>query len=65
MHRAMALTDFEGRNELGETNQEEEQVEEELELVEEHHWDEGYHVVLLIPDLVAWVPPRNSPTIHV
>ena len=59
------LTDFERWNELGEADEKEEEVEEEFELIEEHHWDEGYHVVLLVSDLVAWIPPGDCPTVHV
>ncbi len=37
---------FQGWNELREADQKEEQIEEELELVEEDHWDKGKEVVL-------------------
>ena len=58
------LTNFEGWNERGETDEQEEQVEEELELIEEHHWDEGEDVVLLVLDSVRRVATRHRPPIH-
>lgn len=37
---------------LGEGNQEKEEVEEELELVDQHDRDEGYYIVFLVPNLI-------------
>ena len=42
------LTDAERRDELGECDYEEEEVEEELELVEQHKRDERDNVVLRV-----------------
>ncbi len=63
--KGIGLTDFERRNELGEADEKEEEIEEEFELIEEHHWDEGYHVVLLVSNLVARIPPGDCPAVHV
>lgn len=50
--RESRLTNFEGRDELGEADDQEEQVEEELELVEEHHRNKRQYVVLRVGQLV-------------
>lgn len=43
----------EDRHELGDCDDEEKEVEEELELVEENHRHKGQHVVFLIFDLIV------------
>lgn len=40
--------DLQRRDQLGETDEEEEEVEEEFELVEEDHWDEGQQIILCV-----------------
>lgn len=52
----MAPTDFQGRNELGESNEEEIEVEEELELFIEDQGEECGEVVLLVPNNIGRVP---------
>jgi len=49
-----ALTDPELRDELGECDEEEIEVEEELELLVEHEGEECEYIVLLVPDDVGW-----------
>lgn len=58
------LTDFERWNKLRERNQQEEQIEEELKLIEEHNWDESYHIILLVLDLIGREASRESFSIH-
>ena len=48
-------SDFQGRDQLRETDKEEEEVEEELELVEEDHRDEGQQIILRVVELVTQV----------
>lgn len=45
-------TYLQDRDQLGESCDEEKEVEEESELVVEHYWDEGEHRVLLVIQLV-------------
>jgi len=48
-------SDFQCRDQLRETDKEEEEVEEELELVEEDHRDEGQQIILGVVELVTQV----------
>jgi uncharacterized protein with NRDE domain len=50
--------DFERRDKLREANQQEEKIEEEFELVEEHDRDKGQAVVLSVVYLVVQVGSR-------
>ena len=54
------IADFQSWDELRERDKKEEQVVEELELVEQHDWDEGDQIVLVIIEFVshvsAWSP---------
>ena len=47
-------TDFEGRNELRQRNDEEVQVAELVELLDQHHGQERQGAVLLVSNHVAW-----------
>lgn len=60
----IGLTNFERRNKLGERDHQEEQVEEELELIEEHNRDESYDIILLVLDLIGREASRESFSIH-
>jgi len=51
----LALTNLQSRYELGERNQEEVEVEEELELFIEDDWEKCESIVLLIPNDISWV----------
>jgi hypothetical protein len=55
---------FEGRDELGNGDQQEEQVKEELELVVEHDRDQRDGVVFRVLDLVRGVALRSGPPVH-
>ena len=59
------ITNFQRRDELGKADNQKEQVEEKFELIEQHNRNESYNVVFLISNLVGWVSPRYSSTIHV
>jgi hypothetical protein len=48
-------SDFQGRDQLRETDEEEKEVEEELELVEEDHRDEGQQIILSVVEIVTQV----------
>jgi hypothetical protein len=53
------------RYQLGQGDQQEEHVEEELELIEQHDWNEGEDAVFLIVQLVtqigSWLGPSMQP----
>jgi hypothetical protein len=53
---------FEGRDQLGEADQQEEHVEEELKLVVQYYRDESQDVVLSVIDLVIHVSLRHIPS---
>ena len=53
-------SDLEEWNELREGDAEEEEVEEELELVDQHHRDECDDVVLLVVQPVSWEGCRQG-----
>ena len=53
-HVGKQESDSKGRNELTESNKQEEQVEEELKLVDEHDGNESNDVVLLIANSILF-----------
>ena len=61
----MLLTNFELGYKLRETDQKEEKIEKEFELIEQNNWDESQNVVFLIFDTVIWISAWNCLSIHV
>ena len=51
----MKPTNSENLDELADSDEKEEQIEEEFKLVEEHDWNEGDDVVLCVGELVTGV----------
>lgn len=64
-HVSEEETDFEEGNELTDGDDQEEQVEEELELVDQHLWNESQEVVLLIVQPVRHKRRRHSCPFHI